>query len=50
MKSSVSKIKNIVESLSCRLDQIGDRISGLKDKADVLKYADEGKIKTKKYE
>jgi hypothetical protein len=41
MKSSVSQIKNTVECLFSKLDQIGDRISGLKDKVDVLGHADE---------
>jgi chromosome segregation ATPase len=35
IKSSLSQIKNIVDSHSGRLEQVEDRISGLKDKIDI---------------
>jgi uncharacterized protein YdcH (DUF465 family) len=44
MKSSISKTKqnkSLFESLSIRLDQIEDRISGLDDKVVPLQQADE---------
>jgi hypothetical protein len=48
-KISVRQIKNSVESLSSRLDQIEDRIPGLKDKVDLLEYVNEDRgEKTKK--
>jgi chaperonin cofactor prefoldin len=34
-KSSLSQIKNIVESHSSRLEQVEDRISGLEDKINI---------------
>jgi chromosome segregation ATPase len=37
IKSSLSQIKNIVESHSSRLEQVEDRIPGLKDKIDIFK-------------
>jgi chromosome segregation ATPase len=35
IKSSLNQVKNIVESHSSRLEQVEDRISGLKDKIDI---------------
>jgi hypothetical protein len=36
-KNSLSQLKNTVESHSCRLKQVEDRFTGLKDKIDTLK-------------
>jgi hypothetical protein len=47
MKSSISQIKNSVESLSYRLDQVEDTIPGLEDKEYVSEHADEDKEKKK---
>jgi len=44
-KSLVSQIINAVESLSGRLDQIEDRISGLEDKAAILEHSNEDRGK-----
>jgi hypothetical protein len=41
MKNSVKQTKNSVESLFSRVDQIEVRISGCKDKTDVLKQSNE---------
>jgi DNA repair ATPase RecN len=35
IRSALKQIKNTVESHSCRLEQVEDRISGLKDKIDI---------------
>jgi hypothetical protein len=40
MKSSLSEIKNSVEILTNRLDQVEDRVLGLDDKEDKLEYSD----------
>jgi hypothetical protein len=47
MKSLISQRKKSVESLSCILNQIEDRISGLEDKVHVLEHADEDREKIK---
>jgi hypothetical protein len=41
MKSSISQIKNSVEILSSRLNQIKNRIRGLEDKVGLLQHLDE---------
>jgi hypothetical protein len=38
MESAISQIKNIVESLTNRLDEVENRMSGLKDKLDKSEY------------
>jgi hypothetical protein len=45
MKSSISQIKKLVESVSNRVDLIETRIWGLKDKVNVLEQSDEEKGK-----
>jgi hypothetical protein len=37
MKSSISQIKNSLEILSCKLEQMENRMLGLEDKVDVFK-------------
>jgi uncharacterized membrane protein len=51
VKSSLSLIKkkNLVASLINRLDQVEDRILGLRDKTDKLQHSDKDKEKIRKH-
>jgi hypothetical protein len=46
MKSSINQIKNLVESLSNRLDQVEERLLG--PEVDILEHSDNDKGKNKK--